>query len=192
MMHAEPSRVRPVAMSDLMVRALQANCKTVTRRLSTSPLAHVRPGDLLWVREAIIIEGVNCTPGRLYVRFEADGFQMDVPWPRRMAKPLPGVRGPRAMPLELSRMTLRVIHVHEERLHAIQERDCYDEGIGATGLLDAADGDPVAAFARFWDGQHTKDGTRWADNPEVVAIRFACMHRGVKALLPGLGHGGVR
>lgn len=192
MMHPEPSRVLPIAMSALMVRALQDKCKRETRRLATSPLSRLRPGDLLWVREAIRIADINVVPTKLRYSYEADGLAVEIPWPKRLAKPLPGVRAPRFMPRELSRLTLRVIHVHHERLRDMSAADCYDEGIGATPHLDAAGGDPIRAFAALWDQLHDKPGERWADNPEVAVIRFASIARGVDAMLPGLGHGGVR
>jgi len=175
-----------------MVLALQDRCKTVTRRLASSPLSRLRPGNLLWVREAISISGVNVWPNRLAFFYEADNQDCEVPWPKRIAKPAPGHRIPRFMPRELSRLTLRVIHVHQERLQEMQERDCYDEGIGTTPHLGAVGGDPRRAFAALWDHLHEKPGERWAENPEVAVVRFACMQRGVDAMIPGLGHGGVR
>jgi len=192
MMHAEPARVLPISFSGPMVLALQNHCKTVTRRLASSPLSRLRQGDLLWVREAISISGINVTPNRLAFCYEADKQDCESPWPPRLAKPAPGARIPRFMPRELSRLTLRVIHVHQERLQDMQERNCYDEGIGALPQLDAAGGDPLRAFAALWDHLHDKPGERWAENPEVAVIRFACMQRGVDAMIPGLGHGGVR
>ncbi len=192
MMHAEPSRILPISFSGPMVRALQDRCKTVTRRLSSSPLARLQPGDLLWVREAIRIPAVNVTPGRLVFYYEADGRERDIRWPNRLAKPLPGPRIPRFMPRELSRITLRVSNVHLERLQDIDPHELYDEGIGSTDYLESANGDARRAFAALWDKLHDKPGERWADNPEVVAIRFACIRQGVDALIPGLGHGGVR
>lgn len=192
MMHAEPSRILPISFSAAMILALQGRCKTVTRRLATSPLARLRGGDLLWVREAIRIREVQLTPGKLWFSYEADGETRDMPWPKRLAKPAPGLRNPRFMPRELSRLTLRVIHVHTEMLQEIDGSALYDEGIGATDYLESAGGDARRAFADLWDGLHDKSGERWADNPEVAAIRFACVRRGVDALIPGLGHGGVR
>lgn len=192
MMHAEPSRILPISFSKPMIIALQDRCKTVTRRVASSPLARLRPGDLLWVRESIRISGINVTPGRLVFSYEADQLEQEVPWPRRLAKPLPGPRPPRFMPREISRLTLRVIHVHTEKLQQIEDRECYDEGIGATPHLEAAGGSPRDAFSVLWDELHEKPGERWSENPEVVAIRFACIRRGVDTLIPGLGHGGVR
>jgi len=188
----EPSRILPVSFSGPMVLALQDRCKTVTRRLASSPLARLRPGDLLWVREAIRISAINVTPGRLIFSYDADGLESEVPWPKRLSKPLPGRRIARFMPREISRLTLRVIHVHLQRLQEIEDRDCYDEGIGATQHIEASCGDPRRAFAALWDELHDKPGERWVDNPEVVAIRFACARAAVDSLIPGLGHGGVR
>ena len=47
------SRDIPIIFSAPMVRALLDGCKTMTRRLATSPLRKARPGDRLWVRESL-------------------------------------------------------------------------------------------------------------------------------------------
>jgi len=192
MMHPEPPRILLIMFSEPMILALQDRCMTTTRRLASPPLTGLRPGDLLWVCEAIRISETKVTPGQLVFSYEADALERSVPWPKRLAKPLPGPRIPRFMPRELSRLTLRVIQVHGERLQQIDDRQCHDEGVGATQHVEAAGGNPRRAFSFLWDELHDKPGERWADNPEVVTIRFACMLQGVDALIPGLGHGGVR
>lgn len=191
MMHPEPARIMPIDMPDLMVAALLGRCKTMHRVLQTSALSRAKPGDLLWVRETIRISDLNVFPGRLDFSYPSDGLNRWVPWPKRKAKPLPGIRAPSFMPRELSRLTLRVIHVHGETLQEIEERECYDEGVGSLPHLEASAGFAIRAFSAFWDETHDV-GARWADNPEVCAIRFAVIRQRIDALVPGLGHGGVR
>jgi hypothetical protein len=185
MMHAEPSRVLPIVFSGEMVRALLAGRKVVTRRLATSPLARLGVGDLLWVREAVEIVKRSGGPDALLVcRYMADGAERRVA-SRRQAAPR-NLYSPRFMPRELSRLTLRVLSVDEARLQWVGEGDAVDEGI------EAPPGEARAAFAALWDHLRDRPGERWADNPEVCVIRFAVLRRPVDALLPGLGHGGVR
>lgn len=185
MMQAEPSRVMPIVFSGEMVRALLAGRKVVTRRLATSPLARLGVGDLLWVREAVEIVNRSGGPDApLVCRYMADDAQRRVA-SRRQAPPR-NRYSPRFMPREFTRLTLRVLSVEDGRVQWVGEGDAVDEGI------EAPLGKAREAFTVLWDRLHDRDGERWADNPEVCVIRFAVFRRPVDALIPGLGHGGVR
>jgi site-specific DNA-cytosine methylase len=126
------ARVMPIEFSAPMVRALLAGRKTETRRLISSPLARVRRGDLLWVKEAVRIgREMPRSGGRTEVRFEyaADGTVSAVDWPSRLARPAPGGRSARFVPPELSRLTLRVEDARPQRLADIDDQSALAEGI---------------------------------------------------------------
>lgn len=204
MLHVQPNRILRAPMSAAMVRAIQGGFKDTTRRLATSPLARAERGDLIWVQEAIEIDQRATAPGMLRIRYAADGpFDWrEVPWPRRLARPSGGTRIPRFMPRELSRITLMVRRVEFQRLQDMSEGSARAEGVtqetersqgrfwwvpGNTDLHETA----LGAFAELWDTLHADEGTRWAENPEVVAITFDRLGP-IDKLIPGLGSGGVR
>ncbi len=91
------------------------------------------------------------------------------------------------MPRWASRLTLTVTEVRVERLRSISERDARAEGLEQVcvgGLLPAYRGTPDleprlypdSAYGDLWDSLHTAPGTRWADDPWVVAVSFDVAH----------------
>jgi hypothetical protein len=201
------ARVMPIEFSAPMVRALLAGRKTETRRLVSSPLARVRRGDLLWVKEAVRIgREMPRSGGRTEVRFEyaADGTASAVDWPSRLARPAPGGRSARFVPPELSRITLRVEDARTQRLADIDDQSALAEGIvpcvwpdaGVRGYWVESFGniwpEPRSAFLALWRELHGDPGSDAEANPEVIAIRFAVLRRPVASVVPALGHGGVR
>ncbi|RSV11632.1 hypothetical protein CA235_18345 [Sphingomonas sp. ABOLF] len=173
---------RPIIFSSPMVRALLAGRKTQTRRLATSPLRRVQPGDRLYVREAWSHtgEGVwtiedarrHILGGHPIYRAEHEGVPPLRWWPSLH------------MPREFSRLTLIVDGVKLEPLQDISEADGEAEGC----VWDSADGLDVwyvpgaemprngataaKCYSILWDSLHTKPGERWQDNPHVVALTF--------------------
>lgn len=180
-----------------MVRALLAGRKTQTRRLATSPLRRVQPGDRLYVREAWSHtgEGVwtiedarrHIPGGRAIYRATHEGIAPLRWWPSLH------------MPREFSRLTLIVEGVAVEPLQALTDAHAMAEGIYAhhgaeLGWLYSFEvaGDPAGpkskiarpagwekpqhAFLNLWGQLHTKPGERWEDNPHVVALSFRVVH----------------
>ncbi len=141
-------------------------------------------GDRLWVREpfkvnpqADLFAPHKPGAGVFRVTYEAD---KDAPAVRRWAKAL-------AMPREFSRLTLEVVEVRRQRLQDLTEEDAQAEGVEqlcdhphlyGEGTWRGYGGDqndfgcPVASFESLWATLHRRPGTRWDDNPEVVAISF--------------------
>ncbi|MFC5359522.1 hypothetical protein [Azospirillum himalayense] len=185
----------PIIFSAPMVRALLDGRKTQTRRLATSPLAKVQPGDRLWVRE-------NTWQNGTWVRTEDETGEIGSKWVgtssvRMMAnetKPagsgnfvwrsIPSIH----MPRWASRLTLVVEQVRVERLQDISEADAIAEGIemcsprprGMSGWRDYGDklgdtsrryfSDPRRSFQTLWTSLHGAGA--WAANPWVVALTF--------------------
>ncbi|UKJ74571.1 hypothetical protein [Azospirillum brasilense] len=184
----------PIIFSAPMVRALLDGRKTQTRRLATSPLAKVQPGDRLWVRE-------NTWQNGTWVRTEDETGEIGSKWVgtssvRMMAdetKPagsgnfvwrsIPSIH----MPRWASRLTLVVEQVRVERLQDITREDVYAEGAitdewlqwredaGNIGMPEGSSiEDERDVFARLWTSLHGADA--WSVNPWVVALTFA-VHR---------------
>ena len=180
---------RPIIFSAAMVRALLAGRKTQTRRLATSPLRHVRPGDRLYVREAVSCGGVFSdvveVRYRAHERASHTEFVEQVPVASATSAlpAFPKYRPSIHMPRWASRATLIVTDVRIEPLCQISEKDAEAEGV----CWDSADGHDVwyipganlphtataaECFAHLWASLHKADGECWSDNPDVVALTF--------------------
>ena len=169
--------VRPIVFSSPMVQALLDGRKTMTTRLVTSPLANVEPGDMLWVRESLAIDGRG-------VRYLADNAPCHVA--PNVSQPLyEGAMPPMFMPRWASRIVLTVTGRIVRNLTAMQGEEFEAEGIirQAGGFTwpgnDALYAKARLAFADLWDQLHAKPGARWDDDPKVVSIRFTVAKRSI-------------
>lgn len=168
-------KIHPIIFSGDMVRALLAGRKTQTRRLSTSPLSKVEPGDLLYVRERFRLPSVDDAlkptdaPGAIW--YDADGAPDDSEeWSQRSR---PAIHLPR----DASRLTLLVRSVNLEALQDISEADAQSEGV------ESDIGDHRRAFETLWNALHPDE--LWLDNPEIVALTFEVIHGNVDRLDAG-------
>lgn len=165
-------RKLPIIFSGVMVRALLAGRKTMTRRLALTPndnpstWQRIQAGDMLWARESFRIDqGVAC-----YAADCADAIRALHVW-------APSIHLPRFR----SRLTLIVTAKRTERLQNITKADVLAEGISernGTSLSDVFTGwhEP---FAALWDSLHTDERCNWSANPEVVAISFSVQKRNI-------------
>ena len=198
----------PIIFSAPMVRALLDGRKTQTRRLATSPLAKVKPGDLLWVRESVTRFDKGTCDQHIWYRAGRNEYYCefaggaDVEWPKGLEGPgrgasynVPSIH----MPRWASRLTLEVTHVRRRWLQDISEPDAEAEGCNkafevrdlkdAFGkMLGAASGEGTGStyrlgYAQLWDTLHDKPGQRWDDNPEIVALTFTVRKRNVDELI---------
>lgn len=194
--------IKPIIFSAPMVKALLAGTKTQTRRLCAwannpnSPrLSYIVacdepgwfgdeegevkftvpyvPGDRLYVREALALD-VNSEPAFTYV---ADGAR--VKWSNReqvvwlneySRKHCPSIH----MPRWASRLWLTVTDVRVQRLQEISGSDAVAEGVRSRL---SENGIAQHQYADLWNMLHTEPGTRWADNPFIVAYTFT-VHEG--------------
>jgi hypothetical protein len=188
---------RPIIFSGAMVRALLDGRKTQTRRLATAPLRRVEVGDRLYVREAW--SGLFWNPedidGRAREFWETPKLERTADLSSGLfyrldeeAKPIglrfipegewtPSIH----MPRWASRLTLTVEDVRFQRLTAIAGHDARCEGVerlddaGAWRDYSGRFAETLTAvesFASLWDSLHTKEGERWQDSPEIVALTF--------------------
>ncbi len=153
------------------------------------PLGWVRspyggPGDRLWVRETWA-DALSLDGKRLGIAFRAGGpLSMQHPdhW-RPVTKWKPGIHLRRVN----ARITLDVLSVRVERLHAITEEDAKAEGVTPDARISpeqplCADAQRrtfgthphVGAFAMLWDGiNDERPGCAWSDNPWVWRVEFS-------------------
>ena len=174
--------LRPVIFSGPMVAGLLAGRKTQTRRLATSPLARCQPSDRLYVREAFCwwtdppeLEGEAWPPaGCVRAPDSADGAvdpdRMFVAHREGWDGPAPsgGWRPSIHMPRWAARVVLRVTEVRHQRLREITPADADAEGVRQLWTGSCRPG-----FGDLWAALHDKPGTRWEDDPDVVALTFA-------------------
>ena len=183
---------RGILFSAPMIRALLEDRKTVTRRLvnertylvvdgdettgrvveqsdpSFGALAteHARcpygvPGDRLWVRET----WARLTGNGHRIVYRADGEDPRTGWDDVPAEKRPRMKWSPAIHLCRihSRITLDVIDVRVERLHAITEQDAIAEGVSEVGF-------PRETFEKLWGEINGPES--WAANPWVWRVEF--------------------
>jgi hypothetical protein len=192
----EAPKDTPVIFSGAMVNALLSGRKTQTRQLATSPLAKVRPGDRLYVRENFqllsfgdyaVTKAQPCD-----VRYAATDPLADLSADVRGYPWRPSIH----MPRFASRITLVVTAVKVERLQDISEADAVAEGIERMDepVRDCWFRDPtfedgayvptaVMGFEFLW--RHLHDDDAWTANPLVVAVSFT-VHRANIDSMPAL------
>lgn len=195
---------RPIIFSAPMVRALLGGRKTQTRRLASSPLAKVEPGDRLWVREAWSTDRQvdSIAPSDLShgepIAYDADGLVRTSGCSMiKAGRNRPSIH----MPRWASRVTLEVTGVKVEPLQAIIDADAVAEGMhnfAGTGMWGfdpkgtpgpCVGDDAVTAFALLWQMLHGVKS--WNANPEVVAITFTVHKQNIDQLeLTNGGDGG--
>jgi len=184
---------RPIIFSAPMVRAMIGGCKTQTRRLATSPLRKVRPGDRLYVRESFARVGGG-DPGYPITRADypacVPAHFENVPADIGEIRWTPSIHMPRAA----SRLTLIVEDVRFQPLHDISEADALAEGItkhsdtehGVLGYRDSWNEhhSAYAAFRGLWCLLHKESPSRWRDNPDVVALTFCVICENIDRVAP--------
>ena len=152
-------REYPILFSGPMIRAILADRKNVTRRLSSQWLK-VKAGDRLWVRETFAPIGEHA------VIHQATNIGYSV------ARWKPSIH----MPRWASRILLECEEdARAESLQDITEEDAQREGVDKSrcGIAGYAM-EPVysyrTGFVRIWSTLHTKPGETWLENPTVIRV----------------------
>lgn len=131
-------------------------------------------GDRLWVRETWACRRWNGNVWRFC--YGADATQIDVEMPPYWTPPAAALReGSWApsifLPALACRLTLEVVSVRVERLHAITEADARAEGIEIGRALDHDT--HRDEFASAWNRMYGEDAAlRWQANPWVWRVEF--------------------
>lgn len=188
----------PVMFTPENVLLMLADLKWETRRLASSPLAKREPGELLWVRERTMVEGVRRGPRgeAVSLSYAASPLTMiSLPIPPRLNRSaiVPGKYLSMGCFREASRLTLRVTAKRLQRLQDITEEDACAEGMPEPYLGDA---DPPweeqaimvsrrRQYRNLWNSLHDKPGQRWPDNPEVVALTFHVIRGNIDKIAKG-------
>lgn len=187
-----PLKAKATLPADEIVKFTQGGVHLPT------PLARVKVGDVLYVRENFALRGTlavvkpseavnmaRALPGMedSVVYFaDADGYdEATQNW-------LPSIHLPRFF----SRLTLAVTEVRFERLQNISERDAVAEGLinkadASFPIWTAGEGFgehfefPVGAYQELWERINGKES--WAENPEVVALTFTVHKQNVDEFL---------
>ncbi len=148
----------PIIFSAPMVRALLDGRKTQTRRLESSPLRKVKPGDRLWVRETVEIQGLYTDGVRVVYwasrsRGGSEAISLITVEPGTRVSVHPGKLRPSIhMPRWASRLTLVVEDVRVERLRGISEGDALAEGVPV--IHEGSVGDEIFCQTCQGDGVH--------------------------------------
>lgn len=128
-----------------------------------------KPGDRLWVREALLLGEEDFT-------YKADGTEVEVPkgtaWGHRI-----GTVSPIHMPRWASRILLEIVDVRVERVQAISEADAIAEGVAIDkgSAFHTPDGHhahrtAVGCFNTTWN--HINGACNFESNPWVWALTF--------------------
>lgn len=140
-----------------------------------SPWQKVKPGDRLWVREAITRSGG-------LIQYMLDHKTSNVVWPAAWKRDTaPGMH----MPRQASRLTLIVTATKIERLQDISAADSIAEGVEcdtcvamrASACNRKGCFASQSAFHLLWRSLHGRES--WDANPEVVAISFRVIRENI-------------
>jgi hypothetical protein len=188
-------RERPILFSGPMVGAILRGEKTVTRRVVKWPLLgpsdgrkrrvfgpddvaeintgnvalcpYGRAGDRLWVRETFAANVPGCDFQGGY-SYRADHLDPRGDGPTKL-RWKPGIH----MPRTASRLTLEVVSVRVEELHAITEEEAVREGLPPRlpeGTTLSSNPSAAKRFTSLWETINGRGS--WAKNPWVWRIEF--------------------
>lgn len=184
----------PLLYTTEMVRAILADRKTQTRRVPVERYRNWKAGDLIWVREAILLKQEKDTPyfDALYYAdnnhmenlHELDDWFMNYNlWYYRCKDKqiIPSIH----MPKQAARIWLEITGLREEAVQEISNEDSFAEGCIAYDDREYWKEDPMGAivladtprdeFQTLWNQINSKRQGgiyAWSQNPKVKVIEF--------------------
>jgi len=165
----------PIVMCPETVRSLWEGRKTQTRRITYASAGpgtiwlKLRPGDLLWVREAFGGPVLNVGPGGQLVDSVVYPATTDKSCRDHKGHPI-RIQSGRYMPRTFSRLTLRI--TAKPRIEPVQKISPAD--VRAEGCETRDD------FVRLWVSLHKPEA--WSQNPDVAVISFVALRTNIDAL----------
>jgi len=188
---------RPILCAASVVQNIISGRQTQDRRPLSHPLAKVKVGDLLYVRESWqALSFGDYLPTKSHIcdlRYAATDALADASKDVRGYPWRPSIH----MPRWAIRLTLVVTEVRRQRVRDINDDDAIAEGVvHSRKLFDSDEGDVLIdwysvpasedpgsgmgatdAFSALWDSLYGhKPGLPWADNQEVCVFSFTA-HR---------------
>jgi hypothetical protein len=174
-----------IAFSTEMIDEILDDRKTETRRIATDagPLAKAEPGDLLWVKEGF--EVLEWFPAERkarirYLTHSAVGGHL-VAGPERLKMGKLGLKLPRFMPREASRIDLNLSGRRREPLLHVDDAGAIAEGVSIDTPLahEIHPSDPLwkegalrMRYLALWDKINGPRGYGSHSNPDVDVFRF--------------------
>lgn len=149
----------------------------------------LRPGDLLWVQEAVTIDQRQIRPDRVWARYGGMPRALPIDWPRGQPTPAAGYLGPLDMPRQCSRFTLRVTWVHRLNIKAVPTALAVDCGVtgerGSWAPWGAPEG--FVPYGRVYEALRVMfeqmGGRRGIPWPAVTVVEFECLARNIDRVL---------
>lgn len=171
-------REHPILFKAEMVRAILAGQKTQTRRTNLKTKYAV--GDRLWVKETTVNVEVHGFVGPVYAESEEGHAYREWglgPDPVEVEPEDLKLRSALFMSRKMSRITLEVTAVREERLQDINETDCIAEGVSGIPYMLPGDKAPFlmesmaeCRYRSLWESINGPGS--WDENPTVKVITF--------------------
>lgn len=179
--------VHPIVLS----AALRSGLPTERVRALVLPSSWriLRPGDLLWVQEAVTVDPRTGHGGAVWIRYGGMPRPLPLNWPARKPFPRPGYVSATDMPVEFSRFTLKVRRIHRICLRSVPISLAVECGLTGSWSSWAPWGAPegFVPYKRVSDALRVMfeamGGERGLESPPLAIVEFDCRIQNVARVL---------